>query len=518
MTSASIVNVPINTQKVSANAGNKTEAGGEDFVKMMSKSISNVNADSKAQTEAAERKDSNVSKASDQDDSDTYKFEKKVGTKLKSKETAMEEAKDTAEEAVEKFDSEIREELKSKLGISDEELDNLLNSMGLVIQDLMQPQNLVAVVGELTGNKDSLGMLLDENISSILSNVNDVVQSLTKEIGMDVSNILALTESKDHEITLEEVTFELQELGFTLEDVTPEVFENLPKELQQKIQDVTVNPVSEPVEEDQVEVTVVTETPVVSRSEAEVEELPVDETEKTVEPEAEVITTTDSSETPDESTKNGTDQAKEELLDRSLAEREPSPTVFHSSATFTQTMESVSVEATTTTTTTTTSQIDVQRMMTDIVNQAKVTITEEVQTMEMVLNPEHLGKLFMEVTAKDGQINAKIYTENEAVKNALENQLVVLKENMNQQGMKIDAVEVSVGTHEFERNLEERASDQERRDAENLMQQDKNNQKNGRMRNIDLNNLDNLQGLMSEEEQLVAQIMKDNGNTVNYMA
>ena len=516
MTSASIVNVPINTQKVSANAGNKTEAGGEDFVKMMSKSISNVNADSKAQTEAAERKDSNVSKASDKDDRDTYKFEKKVGTKLKSKETAMEEAKDTAEEAVEKFDSEIREELKSKLGISDEELDNLLNSMGLVIQDLMQPQNLVAVVGELTGNTDSLGMLLDENISSILSNANDVVQSLTKEIGMDVSNILALTEPKDNEITLEEVTFELQELGFTLEDVTPEVFENLPKELQQKIQDLTVNPVSEPVEEDQVEVTVVTETAVVSNAEAEVEELPVDETEEMVEPEAEVVTTTDSSETPDESTKNGTDQAKEELLDRSLAERDPSPTVFHSSATFTQTMESVSVEATTTTTTA--SQIDVQRMITDIVNQAKVTITEEVQTMEMVLNPEHLGKLFMEVTAKDGQISAKIYTENEAVKNALENQLVVFKENMNQQGMKIDAVEVSVGTHEFERNLEERASDQERRDAENLMQQDKNNQKNGRMRNIDLNNLDNLQGLMSEEEQLVAQIMKDNGNTVNYMA
>jgi flagellar hook-length control protein FliK len=516
MTSASIVNVPINTQKVSANAGNKTEAGGEDFVKMMSKSISNVNADSKAQTEAAERKDSNVSKASDKDDRDTYKFEKKVGTKLKSKETAMEEAKDTAEEAVEKFDSEIREELKSKLGISDEELDNLLDSMGLVIQDLMQPQNLVAVVGELTGNTDSLGMLLDENISSILSNANDVVQSLTKEIGMDVSNILALTEPKDNEITLEEVTFELQELGFTLEDVTPEVFENLPKELQQKIQELNANPVSEPVEEDQVEVTVVTETAVVSNAEAEVEELLADETEEMVEPEAEVVTTTDSSETPDESTKNGTDQAKEELLDRSLAERDPSPTVFHSSATFTQTMESVSVEATTTTTTT--SQIDVQRMITDIVNQAKVTITEEVQTMEMVLNPEHLGKLFMEVTAKDGQISAKIYTENEAVKNALENQLVVFKENMNQQGMKIDAVEVSVGTHEFERNLEERASDQERRDAENLMQQDKNNQKNGRMRNIDLNNLDNLQGLMSEEEQLVAQIMKDNGNTVNYMA
>ena len=204
-------------------------------------------------------------------------------------------------------------------------------------------------------------------------------------------------------------------------------------------------------------------------------------------------------------------------MNRSIEQREQPQVAMNASAsttTFDQTITSVQSE----TSSASTSQIDVQRMITDIVDQAKVTITEEVKTMEMVLNPEHLGKLFMEVSTKDGQISAKIYTENEAVKTALENQLVVFKENMNQQGMKIDAVEVSVGTHEFERNLEERASDEERRDAENFMQQEQNNQKNGRMRNIDLNNLDNLQGLMSEEEQLVAQIMKDNGNSVDYMA
>jgi flagellar hook-length control protein FliK len=136
----------------------------------------------------------------------------------------------------------------------------------------------------------------------------------------------------------------------------------------------------------------------------------------------------------------------------------------------------------------------------------------------MILNPESLGKIYLNVSQEKGAMKAHLVAQNEVVKEALEQQMIALKDSLNKAGVKVEAVEVSVGTHEFERNLEERASDQERRDAENLMQQDKNNQKNGRMRNIDLNNLDNLQGLMSEEEQLVAQIMKDNGNTVNYMA
>ncbi len=34
----------------------------------------------------------------------------------------------------------------------------------------------------------------------------------------------------------------------------------------------------------------------------------------------------------------------------------------------------------------------------------------------------------------------------------------------------------------------------------------------------DFNNLDGLSGMMSEEETLVAQIMRDNGNNVDYKA
>ena len=42
-------------------------------------------------------------------------------------------------------------------------------------------------------------------------------------------------------------------------------------------------------------------------------------------------------------------------------------------------------------------------------------------------------------------------------------------------------------------------------------------QQSGR-RNININSLDELSGLMSEEETLVAQMMRDNGGTVDFTA
>ena len=78
--------------------------------------------------------------------------------------------------------------------------------------------------------------------------------------------------------------------------------------------------------------------------------------------------------------------------------------------------------------------------------------------------------------------------------------------------MKVDAVEVTVGTHEFEQNLEENAKQEEQQG-----QQMEESQKQTR-RNLNLDDLDGLSGLMTEEEQLAAQIMRDNGNQVDYTA
>ena len=86
-----------------------------------------------------------------------------------------------------------------------------------------------------------------------------------------------------------------------------------------------------------------------------------------------------------------------------------------------------------------------------------------------------------------------------------------LKQSMNQAGVKVYAVEVTVGSHEFEKNLEQNAKQEERQAEE----QEKASPKT---RRINLDELDELSGVMSEKEALVAQIMADHGNSVDYTA
>jgi flagellar hook-length control protein FliK len=140
--------------------------------------------------------------------------------------------------------------------------------------------------------------------------------------------------------------------------------------------------------------------------------------------------------------------------------------------------------------------------------------------MEMVLNPEELGKVFMEVTAKDGAVKAKLLAQNETVKAALETQLVILQDRFKEAGMKVDSVEISVGTHEFREGQEESAAlDMNMGNSEsNGKSQEEMQESKPRLHRIDLNNMDNLMGLMTDEEVLAAQIMKQQGNTISFQA
>ena len=132
-------------------------------------------------------------------------------------------------------------------------------------------------------------------------------------------------------------------------------------------------------------------------------------------------------------------------------------------------------------------------------------------SIQMQLNPENLGKLFINVTTKEGAVSASIVATNEVVKEALETQIIALKENLNQAGVKVDAVEVTVASHEFERNLEQNNT----KDEQQAMYQEKNS---NRRKNIDSSILDNQVGIMTEEETLVAKMMLENGNSIDYTA
>ena len=117
----------------------------------------------------------------------------------------------------------------------------------------------------------------------------------------------------------------------------------------------------------------------------------------------------------------------------------------------------------------------------------------------------------MEITQKGDEITAKIFTENDAVKFALETQMANLRVELNNNSTKVTSIEVSVGTHEFERNLDENGKDQN-------SEFNQGQQSSKRQSRIDINSLDDMSSLMSDEDMLIAQMMLENGNSLDFQA
>lgn len=144
----------------------------------------------------------------------------------------------------------------------------------------------------------------------------------------------------------------------------------------------------------------------------------------------------------------------------------------------------------------------------DIVNQVidsvKLMASRELTSMEVMLNPEHLGSVHITVTARNGIVSAQIATQNEQVKTALENQMVTLREQFESQGLKVDAVEITVMAHSFEAGQNFGQSESERKQGESKVH-----------RKLDLSSFDDE---LEEDLESTAPAPKAEGSSVEYLA
>ena len=101
-----------------------------------------------------------------------------------------------------------------------------------------------------------------------------------------------------------------------------------------------------------------------------------------------------------------------------------------------------------------------------VIDKIKLSSVSELKSIEVMLNPERLGSVHVTVTAKNGILSAQIAAQNEQVKTALENQVTALKENFQNQGIKVEAVEITVMTHQFEAGQNFGQNESERKQSE----------------------------------------------------
>lgn len=144
----------------------------------------------------------------------------------------------------------------------------------------------------------------------------------------------------------------------------------------------------------------------------------------------------------------------------------------------------------------------------DIVNQVidsvKLMASRELTSMKVMLNPEHLGSVHITVTARNGIVSAQIAAQNEQVKTALENQMVTLREQFESQGLKVDAVEITVMAHSFEAGQNFGQSESERKQGESKVH-----------RKLDLSSFDDE---LEEDFESTAPAPKAEGSSVEYLA
>ena len=398
-------------------------------------------------------------------------------------------SEDVVKEQFEQFTEDVKEVLKEELGVSDEAIEAAMQTLGLQFQDLLNQNNLANLVAELTGADSVPQLLCSEQFVNVLQSVNDIGKDILNALDMSLEEFQSAVvkvmddnagssdtvTGQETETSVDEavVTDQTATGKFVVEDGRQtKAAENAPvKEQKVTAQDTKSSEVTEDI------------------------------------PEQETVQNTMTSE-----------NAPEDSADQNNSSDTPGRFRFtnetaHTAdgAVITPQNQMVQEFANVETVEPLPQSVNTQDVIDQIVESARVILTEDKTSMELQLNPQNLGKIILKVTEQEGAVTAKIMTQNAVVKEALEAQTVELRQNLEQAGVKVDAVEVTVASHEFEKNLEQNAEGEKQQGE----QQEK---EKGRTRRLNLNDLSELSGVMSEEETLAAKMMAEQGNSVDYTA
>lgn len=412
---------------------------------------------------------------------------KKLNVKENSPTQKVEELQNQLEDTKDAFETGVKEILKDELGVSDEQVEDAMSILGLQWMDLLNPASLSQLVTQLTGTEDACSLLMSEEFTNIMQNTDALVQNLSETLGI----------SKDEWVALQN---QLAELTADFNETVDMADGGVQKMAPQT--DATITSKDTTVMAATVQMTHTTEETQNVQPEEETED-----TTPVIQVNASEDAQTENNVSENASGEMGEPAAQSQKTKESSVNEHAQNMEFQVRAEqLAAAPEEVNKVAPRTT-------IDVQDIMNQITEFAKVNLSSENSSIEMQLNPENLGKVYLHIAAtKEGNITAELAVSSETVKTALEAQIADLRTSLNQQGIKVDAVEVTIASHEFERNLEQNASGEE--------QQGSQREESGRTagRRLFRGELDELSGLMNEEEALAAQIMKDHGNTMDVTA
>lgn len=415
---------------------------------------------------------------------------------MKKQKTFTDKELDEVKEAVDEIISQVAEEL----GVGEEEVKAALESLGIQVFDLGNTNQMSVLFAEILGMEDSMQIVTDGDLFASLTNltqvVEEVMQSLQEELQIPMEDVCRQLEGQLQEVaSYEQIPDEHPVLQETTDDVAYGEKDTAAEtivlqETEQNVSGTTEHPTERKLPEEDAG----QEEPVM-KEESEAEESGKDRIT------GKLSNSTDApivQENANDSEKENSNSHEEK---HSLNQNANLFSIFDNAG------QTSPVEGSGT-------QRFSYSMVNDIMEQIgdyiKTNVTADVKQMEIQLTPANLGQVHINLASKNGVITAQIAAENETVKNAIELQVVQLKERLESQGVKIEAVEVTVATHEFERNLDE---NRENREAKEEVK--KASSKKWKLSEMEEGLLEGES--LSEAEQVELDMMKLTGNQLNYM-
>ena len=404
---------------------------------------------------------------------------------------------DNSTDTLDQFQGDVVRTVAEQLGVSEDSVKDMMESLGLTAFDLLNPENLAQLAMQLTGETSPMDLLMNDQFQGLMQQMDQLGGQLANELELQPAQMDELIAQMDILQTPETLTDEEMQI---LNDAAGQ---------QTTADTVSTDIMPELAQTDEVQ-------PMDKQADVFQEEPKSDEV-RTQQPQAQ-----DTKQTTEQQTDTGDADADAQTGDQMKSAQPEKMTADRSSSDVAKTQTVVQMQDTAGVPTADTVaditpetsyvSIDTMDLLEQVAEQIRVNVSEGTSSMEMQLNPENLGKVYVNISSKEGVIHAQLAASNEAVRAALETQVADLRQNLNQAGVKVDAVEVTVASHEFEKNLEQ---NQESEKQQGERQQE---QSGGRRRNLNLSSLDGLSGLMTEEETLAAQMMRDNGNSMDVTA
>ncbi len=374
------------------------------------------------------------------------------------------EASIELQEAINEEGNELIAKIAQKLDMSEEDIINAMQVLGLTAADLLIPSNLQQVVMESTSGETALDLITD---SDLYTSLQDLIEDADSK-GSELMKEFDLTDEEFQEaisVTHEEFSDKLKaETTEDPENLNVPVMEEEPEDNNKEVvfKGQTKDTVNVTYEED------------------------VDHDFKPIE-------------ISHETDKHNND---------TNLNKQTTPEAF-----FNNFIKNVTDTITTEFDVMNTEVYQQRAQMENVIRQIteKITITskEDVTSMELSLHPASLGNVSVHLTSTKDGIVAKFMAQNEIVKEAVESQMVMLQQKFEEKGIKVTSVEVTIASHGFEQNLEE--GNHNEAQGENPK-----NKKN--LRRINLSEIKDIDENLEEEERLSAQMMAMNGNTVDFSA